>query len=339
MKLKLILTSVLLPLLSAVAASSEYALSPDSDVIGEIQVIRAVHEDTFVGLARRFDVGIEELRRANPGVDAWLPGEGTEIIIPTRFVLPDAPRQGIVVNIPEYRLYYFPDGDGPDGDAGPGPGGSVGRVITHPIGIGRQGWDTPYGATSVVRKKHLPTWTPPDSVREEHAARGDILPAVVAAGPDNPLGEHALYLGFSSYLIHGTNDARGVGMRVSHGCIRMFPEDIASLFQAVEPGVPVRIVNQPYKLGWGEGGLFLEAHPPLVEESEEWTATELTRLYVGATGERSVQVRWNQADAVMTAGSGMPEFVSVEGTITVADLGDDTAGEVPDEESSDPLFD
>lgn len=332
MKLKLILVSVALSLLSTVAVSSEYALSPDSDIVGEIQVIRAAHEDTFVRLARQFNVGIEELRRSNPGVDAWLPGEGTEIVIPTRFVLPDAPRRGIVINIPEYRLYYFPDGD-------TGPDGSAGRVITHPIGIGREGWGTPYGATSVVRKKHLPTWTPPDSVRAEHAARGDILPPVVAAGPDNPLGEHALYLGFPSYLIHGTNEPRGVGMRVSHGCIRMFPEDIASLFQTVEPGVPVRIVNQPYKLGWGEGGLFLEAHQPLVEESEEWTATELTRLYVGATGERSVQVRWNQAEAVMAASSGMPEFVSVEGTITVAEVVDDTAGEVPGEQPSDPSFD
>jgi L,D-transpeptidase ErfK/SrfK len=310
---------IALPLLVLVAghvAAREYLLTPGSDVVGEIQVIRSVYEDTFVGLARRFDVGLEDLRRANPGVDAWLPGEGTEIIIPSRYVLPDAPRRGIVINIPEYRLYYFPDGD-TESD------GSTGRVITHPIGIGRQGWDTPYGTTSVVRKRHLPTWTPPDSVRAEHAARGDILPAVVAAGPDNPLGEHALYLGFPSYLIHGTNDSRGVGMRVSHGCIRMFPEDIEALFQMVDPGVPVTIVNQPYKLGWGEGGLFLEAHPPLVEESEEWTATELTRLYVNATDEKTVQVLWDQADTVMNIGSGMPEFVSVEGTITVAELTDE----------------
>ena len=307
MKLKLIIASLLLTFVATAGSAREYALTPDSDVIGEVEVIQAVYEDTFVRLARRFDVGYEELARANPGVDPWLPGEGTEIIIPTRYVLPDAPRQGIVINIPEFRLYYFPEGDS-------------GRVITHPIGTGRQGWDTPYGRTSVVRKRHLPTWTPPQSVRDEHAARGDILPAVVAAGPDNPLGEHALYLGFASYLIHGTNDSRGVGMRVSHGCIRMFPEDIEALFQVVEPGVQVTIVNQPYKLGWGEGGLFLEAHPPLVEESEQWTATELTRLFVAATDERSVQVRWDQSEAVMAEGRGMPEFVSVEGTITVAEL-------------------
>jgi L,D-transpeptidase ErfK/SrfK len=292
------------------AGAGEYELRPDSDVVGEVQIIEARYEDTFFQYARRFNVGINELRQANPGVDMLLPGEGTQIVIPTRYVLPDAPRSGIVINIPEYRLYYYPS-DNPD------------LVITHPIGIGREGWDTPYGSTTVVRKRHLPTWTPPQSVREEHAARGDILPAVVQPGPDNPLGEHALYLGFASYLIHGTNEPAGLGMRVSHGCIRMFPADVSSLFDMVEPGTPVTIVNQPYKMGWGEGGLYLEAHPPLAEEKEEWTATELTRRYVSATEVRKVQVRWDQADEVAEQGFGIPEFVSVEGTITLAENADD----------------
>jgi L,D-transpeptidase ErfK/SrfK len=299
----------LLVSLAGAAGAREYALSPDSDVVGEIQVIQTVYEDTFVDLARRFDVGYQDLVRANPGVDPWLPGEGTEIVIPTLFVLPDAPRRGIVLNVPELRLYYFPDVDGS-------------RVVTHPISVGREGWNTPYGPTTVVRKKHLPTWTPPQSVREEHAARGDFLPGVVPPGPDNPLGEHALYLGFPGYLIHGTNQPRGLGMRVSHGCIRMFPEDVAALFDVVEPGTPVTIVNQPYKLGWGEGGLYMEAHPPLTEETEEWTETELSRLYVAATAVRRVEFRWDQAEAVMAESNGIPEFVSVEGTISVADLND-----------------
>jgi L,D-transpeptidase ErfK/SrfK len=191
--------------------------------------------------------------------------------------------------------------------------------------VGREGWTTPYGRTTVVRKTHLPTWYPPASVRAEHAARGDILPAVVPPGPDNPLGKHALYLGFASYLIHGTNEPRGLGMRSSHGCIRMQPEDIEALFSQVNVGTEVVIVNQPYKFGWGAGGLYLEADPPLVEESEQWSATELTRRFVAVTGERRVQVRWDQAETVMTAGRGIPEFVSVEGTITLADLGDELA--------------
>ena len=169
----------------APAAAREYALTPDSDVVGEVEIIHTVYEDTFVDLARKYNVGLEDLRRANPGVDAWLPGEGTELVIPSRYVLPDAPRRGIVVNVPEYRLYYYPDGD-------------EGRVMTFPISIGREGWTTPYGSTTVVRKTHLPTWYPPLSVREELAARGDPLPAVVPPGPDNPLGEHALYLGMPS---------------------------------------------------------------------------------------------------------------------------------------------
>lgn len=302
----------LLFLLAMAAEASQYELTPGSDIVGEVEVISANHEDTFFEYARRYNVGIDELRHANPGVDLLLPGEGTEIIIPTRYVLPDAPRRGIVINIPEYRLYYFPDDD-------------EGRVHTYPLGIGREGWGTPYGRTSVVRKTHLPTWYPPESVREEHAARGDPLPTVVPPGPDNPLGEHAMYLGFPSYLIHGTNEPAGVGMRVSHGCIRMFPQDVAALFEMVGPGTPVTIVNQPYKMGWGEGGLYLEAHPPLSEEQEDWTATELTRRYVSVTEERRVQVRWDEADAVAELGYGVPEFVSVEGTITLAERPSESA--------------
>lgn len=294
-------------LVCGLAEAREYRIEPGSDIVGEVQVVTATYEDTFIKLARRFNVGPEELERANPGVDAWLPGEGTEIVIPTQYVLPDAPRCGLVLNVPEYRLYYFPDCDGD-------------RVITHPIGIGREGWNTPYGSTEVTRKRHLPTWYPPESVREEHAANGDPLPDVVPPGPDNPLGEHAIYLGMPGYLIHGTNKPRGVGRRVSHGCVRMFPEDVASLFELVEPGIPVTIVNQPYKLGWHGDGLFIEAHPPLTEESAQWTATELTRLYVAQTEVRTVDMRWRDAEAVMAEGHGMPEFVSVEGTVTLASL-------------------
>jgi L,D-transpeptidase ErfK/SrfK len=305
------LTLGVLALAASVGRAGEFVLDPDSDVVGEVQVIQSKYEDTFFRLARRFNVGYDELRRANPGVDPLLPGEGTEIVIPSRYVLPDAPRRGIVLNIPEYRLYYYPD-DGSN------------RVITHPIGTGREGWNTPYGRTTVVGKTHLPSWTPPESIRAEHAAKGDPLPAVVPPGPDNPLGEYALRLGFASYLIHGTNKPAGVGMRVSHGCIRMFPEDIESLFSMVDPGTPVTIVNQPYKLGWGEGGLYMEAHPPLVEESEQWTATELTRLYVAATGAgRRVDVHWDEAESVMHEGNGIPRFVSVEGTVTFADVLDE----------------
>lgn len=282
------------------AGATEYALVPGVEVVGEVQTITAVHEDTFVSLARRYDVGYQELRHANPDVDPWLPGAGTEVRIPSRHVLPRAERRGVIVNVPELRIYYFPD--------------DRATVVTHPISIGRVDWATPYGRTSVVRKTEKPTWYPPQSVREEHAARNDPLPAVVPPGPDNPLGNHALYLGISGYLIHGTNKPSGLGLRVSHGCIRMFPEDIEGLFSEVKVGTPVTLINQPFKMGWGVDGLYLEVHEPLAEDVErgEWSATELTRQYVGATQDREGRVSWQAAEAIMRDASGMPEFVSVE---------------------------
>ncbi len=222
----------LLSLAAGQATAREFVLSADSDVIGEVEVIRIQDEKTFFEIMRRYDVGIEELERANPEADYLRLIPGMELVIPSRYVLPDAPRNGIVVNVPEYRIYYYPDGDS-------------GRVLTFPISIGKEGWTTPYGRTTVVSKRHLPSWYPPASVRAEHEAAGDPLPAVVPPGPDNPLGEHALYLGFASYLIHGTNQPNGLGMRASHGCIRMFPEDVETLFGMVAPGTRVTIVNQP----------------------------------------------------------------------------------------------
>lgn len=283
------------------ADALEFPLTADTEVVGEVQIIAAAHEDTFVRLARRYDVGYEELRQANPEVDPWLPGEGTEIVIPTQYVLPRAERRGIIVNVPELRLYYFPD----SGD----------RVITYPISIGKQDWATPYGRTSVVRKAMNPTWYPPASVRQEHEERNDPLPNVVPPGPDNPLGTRALYLGFPGYLLHGTNMPAGLGMRVTHGCVRLFPEDVEALFEQVDIGTPVALVNQPYKLGWGEDGLYLEAHRPLDEEVEtgSWTATELTRIFVGATELRQTNnMHWRNAETVMHASNGVPRFVSIE---------------------------
>jgi L,D-transpeptidase ErfK/SrfK len=287
--------------LPAVVQALEFPLSPDTEVVGEVQVIAAAYEDTFVRLARRYDVGYEELRQANPDVDPWLPGEGTQIIIPTQYVLPRAQRRGIVINVPELRLYYFPE----SGD----------RVITYPISIGKQDWATPYGTTAVVRKAVDPTWYPPASVRQEHLERNDPLPAVVPPGPDNPLGTRALYLGFPGYLLHGTNKPAGLGMRVTHGCVRLFPEDVEALFEQVAVGTPVALVNQPYKLGWGEDGLYLEAHRPLNEdvESGSWTATELTRIFVGATEQRQTNnMDWRNAESVMYDSRGVPQFVSIE---------------------------
>jgi L,D-transpeptidase ErfK/SrfK len=314
----------------ATAQAAEFWIAEGDEVFGEVQVIEARHEDTFVALARTYNVGYEELRQANPGVDEWLPGEGTKITIPSRYVLPRAPQRGIVVNVAELRLYYFPAESGalPEGVA---PGSR--RVVTHPISIGRMDWSTPLGATTITGKVANPSWYPPQSIRDEHAARNDILPRVVPPGPDNPLGLHAMRLGLPGYLIHGTNKPSGVGMRVTHGCVRMFPEDIEALYKTVPTGTTVNIVNQPVKIGWtADGTLYLEAHPALTESNvdgesiaavnadppieaiQESPLTSLMRAYIAATEERSVELDWDAAERVAQFGNGIPEAISVAGS-------------------------
>ena len=225
-------------------------------VVGEPQIILSRWEDTFPDIARAYGLGYDELVAANPGVDPWLPGEGSAILLPTQYILPTGPREGLVLNVAAKRLFYFP----------PAAEGEAARVVTFPIGIGRVGWDTPLGNTSVIGKATDPSWHVPTSVREEHARRGDPLPAVVAPGPDNPLGRHALRLQMPSYLIHGTNKPYGVGMRVSHGCIRLYPENIEQLYALVDVGESVVIVNQPYLAASYEGELYVEAHKPLEDD-------------------------------------------------------------------------
>lgn len=250
-------------------ASHSFQFDPDTDsVVGQVQRIVATEEDTFSDIARRFNLGYEELVLANPDIDPWLPRAGTEIILPTRYVLPDAPRRGVVINLPALRLYYFP----------PRAEGELQTVITHPIGIGRVGWRTPEGSTKVVAKQADPVWVVPASIRREHAAAGDPLPARVPAGPDNPLGRHSLRLGWPSYLIHGTNNPYGVGLRNSHGCVRMYPEDIAQLFEAIPVGAPVTVVNQPLLYGWVGGELHLQALPALEDDRRDHRARDQALL-------------------------------------------------------------
>ena len=221
--------------LAPVSAETFWLPREGDSVVGHLQGAVASQEDTLLDIGRRYNVGYEELKLANPGVDPWIPGAGTLIVIPSRFILPDTPRTGIVLNLAELRLYYYPDPvDAPRR-----------RVITHPISIGRVGWSTPLGTTSIVSKIVNPTWYPPASIRAEAEADGEPLPRVVPPGPDNPLGTHALALAKKGYLIHGTNKPFGLGMRVSHGCVRMFPEDIISLYESVPVGTPVHVVNQP----------------------------------------------------------------------------------------------
>ncbi len=222
----------------------------------------ASYEDTLLDIARQYDLGQNQILLANPDVDRWLPGAGTRVRIPNSYILPDAPRDGLILNLPEFRLYYFPK---------PAKG-KPGVVITHPISIGRQDWETPLGKTRIQSKKRNPVWIPPASIKKEHAEKGDPLPDIVPAGPDNPLGLYAMRLAIPGYLIHGTNKPYGVGMQVSHGCVRMYPEDIEKLFPIITVGTPVYIVNQPIKVGWLKDTLYIEVHPPLQDKLEDYQA-------------------------------------------------------------------
>jgi L,D-transpeptidase ErfK/SrfK len=243
-----------------------------NDLIGGVQLARASRSETLLDIARIHDVGQEEIRLANPGVDRWLPAEGEPVLIPSHYILPDAPRRGLVLNLPEMRIYSFR----------PETGKASAMVDTYPASIGRMDWKTPLGGARIVRKQRDPSWRPPKSVRQEAAAEGETVPELVPPGPDNPLGTRALRLNIPGYLIHGTNKPYGVGMRVTHGCVRLLPEDIEHLFDRVKVGTPVQIVNQPVKTGWQDGVLHVEVHPPLDEDpvaQEDLLRFTLERVY------------------------------------------------------------
>jgi L,D-transpeptidase ErfK/SrfK len=295
------LVAVLAPFVASQSLAAEYLLPVNGDnVIGAISIAVAEHEDTLLDIGRRFGVGYEEIIVANPGIDPWLPGAGTEVLIPGRFILPDAPREGVVVNLPEHRLYYYP----------PAQPGQPRVVRTYPISTGKMDWKTPLGVTRVVAKQEKPNWYPPQSVRLEHEKKGDPLPPFIPPGPDNPLGEHVLRLGLpgGSYLIHGTNRPAGVGMQVTHGCIRLFPEDIAELYSLVPVNTKVNLVDQTTKVGWSRGGLFIERQAPLegTGNPAHLDPAEFERVVKAAMAGRESTVDWNMARAVFQQATSVP---------------------------------
>jgi L,D-transpeptidase ErfK/SrfK len=290
-------------LLSPTVLAVTYDLpSEHFDIIGAPRTVVATYQDTLVEIARRSGVGLEQIERVNPDVDSWLPGAGTQVVVPSHYILPRAPRKGIVLNLPEMRLYYYP----------PQQPGRPQQVQTFPIGIGRMDWATPLGQTKIVSKTKDPAWRPPESIRREHAAKGDPLPLLVPAGPDNPLGAYAMGLGMPGYLIHGTNKPIGVGMRVSHGCIRMLPEDIAKLFPQVPVGTPVNIVNQPVKAGWYGGKLYLEVHPGLEEyPNNRGAMVQQAQLAVNdALLGRAAKLDSGAIEAELSRQTGLPLIIS-----------------------------
>lgn len=270
-----------------------FPLPKNGDVVGQVQMTTVRSGESLGDIGRRYDVGVFEMIEANPGLDPWVPTVGAVVVVPTQFILPKGPRSGIVLNLAEMRLYFFhPDKP---------------LVSTHPVGIGKKGWSTPMIQTTIVSKKKDPVWVPPESIRREHKAKGDILPAVVGPGPDNPLGRYAFYFAVEGYRMHGTNKPGGIGVRGSHGCIRLFPEDIESLYYNVPVGTSVRIIHEPYKVGWLNNHLYLEAHGPLTEAR-----------YVGSTSldnlKRAIEnaihgtytVNWTSAQMAAKARNGYP---------------------------------
>ncbi len=269
---------------------------PPSDIVGEIVESYTWTEDTLLDIARADGLGLLEVMAANPGVDRWLPGKATFIVLPSAHILPDAPRKGIVINLAELRVYFFA-GDG--------------EIHTFPIGVGRGGFSTPTGKTRVVRRRAHPDWYPTKNARREDPE----LPARVLAGPDNPLGEYALYLGWPTYLIHGTSKPWGVGRRVSRGCIRLYPEDIEWLFQKVKVGTPVTVVDQAVKYGRKNGDLYVEVHPnhaqlDQIEETGEMefeeTPDQTDRVLTVASPEEIPRIDWVAVDRAFSERRGLP---------------------------------
>jgi L,D-transpeptidase ErfK/SrfK len=287
-------------LLLLVAAGCAYprhplqAPPPSRDLTGRLAFHRARAEDTFVDLAPALGVGYVELVAANPGVDPWLPRADTRLVLPRARLLPSGRREGIVVNLGDLRLYYFEPGQ---------------PARSWPIGVAKDGFSTPTGVTEVKAKRAKPTWIPGPT------ARRDGYPEKVGPGPDNPLGEHALYLGWPGYLIHGTNDPRGVGRHSSRGCIRLYPRDIAWLFSRVKPGTPVRVVNEPVKLGWIGGQLYLEVNPDREQAlaldqtgklSPARAPEDLRARVTRAAGKHASRLDWARIEQAALRRSGVP---------------------------------
>jgi L,D-transpeptidase ErfK/SrfK len=285
--------------MSSQANAAVFQYAPGQDVVGEIQQTSTVYRDSFVNLTQKYGVSYYELSEANPKVDPWVPGRGARIVVPTRFVLPAGKREGIVVDLSALRLYYFP--------------ANSNLVYTYPVGIGRTGWITPVGSTRVTEKIVNPSWRPPEAIRQEQAALGRALPEVVPAGPQNPLGTRAMRLALNgSYLIHGTNNPAGVGRRTSHGCIRMYEQDVAELFTMISVGTPVRIIHEPYKMGWMNGELYVQAHKPLSDSdySRDFSLNSLRDMIVAHAGSTQANINWNAVRDVFAKADGIPTKVT-----------------------------
>jgi L,D-transpeptidase ErfK/SrfK len=264
-----------------------------SDVIGRMAVVRLDKGDTLPDIARHFSLGINEVSAANPGVDVWVPDAGTRVILPLRFILPDAPRKGIVINLATMRLFHYK-----------AENKSL-VVMTYPVGIGTTDRPTPLGRMYVERKVTRPTWYVPASISEDYRKKGDPLPPAVLPGPQNPLGEYALYLSKPTYLIHGTNKPASIGINATNGCLRLYPEDIKKLYESTAVNTPVYIVNQPYLVGRRNSIVYLEVHA----SPQNQDSAELEKMYAKLKGVEKSSGRtldWKKVEKVLAEARGIP---------------------------------
>jgi L,D-transpeptidase ErfK/SrfK len=272
---------------------NEFSIEKGDDVIGRLTFIRLKKGDTLPDIARHFSLGLTEVTATNPGVDIWVPAAGERIMLPLSFILPDAPRKGIVINLAAMRLFQFKENS------------QSLTVLTYPVGVGTEERPTPRGPMYVERKAHRPTWHVPASIARDHLKKGDPLPAKVLPGPLNPLGEHALYLSAPSYLIHGTNKPASVGLKATNGCMRLYPEDVKRLYEDTPVKTPVNVVNQPYLLGQSQGVVYMEVHA----STEDPEAAEFDKFYAKLKNIEKKSGRtlnWNQVKKVLAEARGIP---------------------------------
>lgn len=287
------------------SASNAFALTyniPAGDVIGEVRTVVSKDGDTLAQIARDVDMGYMEMREANPGLDPDHISPGTVIVVPSLFILPNTPRNGIVINLAEMRLYYYPKGRN--------------QVITYPIGIGREGEGTPVGVMQIIQHMPNPTWVATDFMRKLRASEGVDLPKFVPPGPENPLGNYAMRLSRPTFLIHGTNDPLGgIGRRSSSGCMRLYPEDIDPLFHSVPNGANVYIIDEPYKAGWSQNQLYIESHVALQEDADKAIddPDRIRNTVNMAVKGRNVNIDWNKALTISNEEQGLPQIIGQAG--------------------------
>ncbi len=276
-------------------ATHEFDLADGDNMVGTLAAINTRENDALPDIARHFGLGYNDISIANSAVSPWTPKQGSRVLLPVQFILPDSPHKGIALNLANMRLFYYPKKQ-PD------------KVYTYPVGIGRQGWNTPMGLTSIVAKDANPNWYVPESIHRDHAEKGDKLPKVITSGPDNPLGLYAMRLGIPSYLIHGTNKPYGIGMQISHGCVQMYPEDIEVLFKKATVGMPVRIIHQPYLTAWHQDMLYLEAHEPLPKWAKEKAKLkkQVVKQLHDISAKKSVDVDWDKVERILQRSDGIP---------------------------------